>query len=396
VALASGGFSLPENQGMPMQIVLIGNAPTRLPDRPRTLVVKNGDVWLWPGIRLTQRRGTIVRPIDTDTARFWLTKLHGPEVNGRPITATLARAAALLAGGNEIAAQATLDRAGFERLSPEGAILMEAVGGRLGVVTPGMPVLARNPLWQKKDITLFAPMFDQFADAGAWFEKSSGSGWDPTKHPRLGTSPNPGWFAQTTGDTDPPAPPRIKLPPRPGGGPPSEPPPELPDKPPPTEKLRNKVAKAVARWLPKAGEVIYDAAGKILPRRLRMFMDALHATIWLYEKYPIIQSYLDSPRTLSELQAAASNPKDGYNVHHIVEQTPARQAGFPESKIDGPDNLVLIPTIKHWEITGWFMLPNYNPEFGGLSPREYLTDKDWATRYRVGLEALRKFGVLMP
>jgi len=35
-----------------------------------------------------------------------------------------------------------------------------------------------------------------------------------------------------------------------------------------------------------------------------------------------------------------------------------------------------------------------NADFGGMSPREYLSNKDWAERYRVGLEALKKFGVL--
>jgi hypothetical protein len=34
--------------------------------------------------------------------------------------------------------------------------------------------------------------------AGDW--KPAGGGWDPDKHPRAGTSPNPGWFASTSGD----------------------------------------------------------------------------------------------------------------------------------------------------------------------------------------------------
>jgi hypothetical protein len=263
-----------------------------------------------------------------------------------------------------------------------------------------MPVLARNPLWQKRDIALFAPMFDQFADTAAWFEKSSGSGWDPTKHPRLGTSPNPGWFA-TTADNEEPSPsrnaqpPRIKLPNRPGNLP-TEPPPQLPDRPPPTDKGKNEVAKSVARWLAKVGGVVYDVGGKVLSPRLRLVLKAVHAAVWLYDKYPMIQSYLDGSKTLAELKAAVSTPRDGYNVHHIVEQTPARDAGFPESLIDGPDNLVRIPAIKHWEITAWFMTKTYDPEFGGLSPRSYLRDKDWATRYRIGLRALREAGVLKP
>ncbi len=116
-----------------MQIVPIGSAPARLPSRSRTLLVRGGDVWLWPGIRLTKRRGRNVQPINIENARFWLTKLHGPEANTRPLSAILARAAELLNQECDVAAQTVLDHAGFERLSPEGAAELkywsEAVGG---------------------------------------------------------------------------------------------------------------------------------------------------------------------------------------------------------------------------------------------------------------------------
>ena len=35
-----------------------------------------------------------------------------------------------------------------------------------------------------------------------------------------------------------------------------------------------------------------------------------------------------------------------------------------------PENLVRIPTFKHWEITGWYMKKNF--DYDGLSPRDYL------------------------
>ena len=38
---------------------------------------------------------------------------------------------------------------------------------------------------------------------------------------------------------------------------------------------------------------------------------------------------MDDPKTLEELQRDANSPKKGYHIHHIVEQTPARQDGFP-------------------------------------------------------------------
>ena len=64
----------------------------------------------------------------------------------------------------------------------------------------------------------------------------------------------------------------------------------------------------------------------------------------------------------------------GYDVHHVVEQMPARRDSFPESLIQGRHDLVLTPTYKHWEINGWYATPN--DDFRGLSPREYLHGAD--------------------
>jgi hypothetical protein len=89
-----------------------------------------------------------------------------------------------------------------------------------------------------------------------------------------------------------------------------------------------------------------------------------------------------------------ARPRKGYDTHHIVEQTPAEEDGFPRTMIDFPGNLVRIPRFKHWEITSWSMTKN--KAFGGLSPREYLRGKDWAERTRVGLDALIQHGVLKP
>jgi hypothetical protein len=94
------------------------------------------------------------------------------------------------------------------------------------------------------------------------------------------------------------------------------------------------------------------------------------------------------------LQQAVAPPKAGYEIHHIVEQTPAEQEGYRRSLIDGPDNLVRIPTLKHREITGWYQTGN--KEFGGLSPRDYLRGKTWEERTSVGLGALIDHEVLRP
>jgi hypothetical protein len=103
---------------------------------------------------------------------------------------------------------------------------------------------------------------------------------------------------------------------------------------------------------------------------------------------------MDAPKSLGELHEAVSDRKLGYHVHHIVEQTPARMRGFSEGLINGRQNLVRIPALKHWQITGWYGRPN--PDYGGLSPREYLQGKGWDERVRVGHEALVEFEVLKP
>ena len=131
----------------------------------------------------------------------------------------------------------------------------------------------------------------------------------------------------------------------------------------------------VAKWLREnAGQIIEGVA-------------------WLDEFLATIESYLDPPKTLEELQQGVSTPKKGYDIHHIVEQTSAKTDGFPRSVIDAPENLVRIPRMKHWEISAWYM--RKDDAYGG-SPREYLRNKSWAERQRVGLKALIDHGVLKP
>ena len=113
---------------------------------------------------------------------------------------------------------------------------------------------------------------------------------------------------------------------------------------------------------------------------------------WLYDKYPYIKAYLDAAKSLDELQGNVGKPEKGYEVHHIVEQAGAARDGFAPEEIDAPENLVPIPTLKHWEITAWYM--RGNPSFENLAHRRYLEHKSWEERRRVGIDALRNFGVL--
>jgi hypothetical protein len=174
-------------------------------------------------------------------------------------------------------------------------------------------------------------------------------------------------------------------------GPPLEEPPPIPPVRPSTRRAVNDFLKAAARWTAKALRL--GTATEI-----GAFVAAYQVLSWLDTDRMLIDAYQDPPKSLNELQQAVSDPRFGYNIHHIVEQTPARtgegEFRFPESMINSPDNLVRIPTLKHWEITGWYA--KKNPEFGDLSPRDYLRDKDWSERVRVGHRALIETEVLKP
>jgi hypothetical protein len=105
-----------------------------------------------------------------------------------------------------------------------------------------------------------------------------------------------------------------------------------------------------------------------------------------------MQSYNDPPRSLGELQSAT--PAPGYDIHHIVEQSQAESEGYSREAIDSPDNLVVIPRMKHWEINQWYQTKN--DDFGRETPRAYLEGRGWSVKRAVGLEALKNVGVLKP
>lgn len=157
------------------------------------------------------------------------------------------------------------------------------------------------------------------------------------------------------------------------GGTPQNDTPEIPEEKPPTSSERT----GIMRWLSN-NPTILDLI--------------VQPPLWLSRALPYIQADMDPPRTLQELQDAVASPARGYDIHHIVEQTSAEQDGFPRSQIDAPENLVRVPTMRHWEINAWYQRPN--DDFGGVSPREYLQGRSWDERMAIGLYALERSGVL--
>jgi hypothetical protein len=151
----------------------------------------------------------------------------------------------------------------------------------------------------------------------------------------------------------------------------------MPSADPDIRRLMALALKVVARQILETGEA---------------FVNIAKTSAWLQTYSPIVESYNDPPKSLEELQQAVSTPAAGYDIHHVVEQAQAERDGFTRDVIDSPDNLVRSPTMKHQEINAWYQTKN--DEFGGLSPRKYLSGRNWEVRRAVGLEALTIHGVL--
>jgi len=71
-----------------------------------------GAVWIWPGIALTEKLGTAIVPVGAEVARFWITRLHGPEANDSLVLKCIEAAAQKLNEGDEASAQRALNGAG--------------------------------------------------------------------------------------------------------------------------------------------------------------------------------------------------------------------------------------------------------------------------------------------
>jgi hypothetical protein len=178
--------------------------------------------------------------------------------------------------------------------------------------------------------------------------------------------------------------------------PPIESAPEIPAERPATPQARNSVVRRTAEWLRQAAAL---GAAFASDTRVRAVLSAIEATAWIVEYWPEIQSYLDAPKSLEELQDAVDEPRSGYQIHHIVEgqyqsdNAESNAQRFGRDLLESGDNLVLIPRWTHVEISAWYSTPN-DEEYGGQSPRDYLRGKSWEEQYNLGIQKLRDFGVL--
>jgi hypothetical protein len=172
-------------------------------------------------------------------------------------------------------------------------------------------------------------------------------------------------------------------------------PPLIPNDKLPTTKQANAVIRSTAVWLGRAMMVLGPLFSS--DPRVRAVWAAVNAVRWLAEYGPKIVSYLDKPKSLRALQDAVDHSTLGYESHHIVEaqrwsEHPERNSDRFRDRINSRENLVRIPYWKHVEISSWYF--HEKERIREYLSSRFLRGKSWDEQYRIGLEVLRKFGVL--
>ncbi len=203
--------------------------------------------------------------------------------------------------------------------------------------------------------------------------------WDPAKHPRTGQKPNPGWFAEVAREVRA-ATARMRAWPSPR-----------------FNKALRELVKDVAdkgglsEFGPygDAAAIILEIVEKLGPSELNDGEDrAIDQT----------NAYFDPPKTLEELQTPPTQNVLGYEGHHNVEQNDdniakTTLAKFGRPAIDDPSNIVYIPRLKHELITAEFNSKvDKDPQNRPL--REIVDEMDFAQQRAIGLDMLRKYGIL--
>jgi hypothetical protein len=177
----------------------------------------------------------------------------------------------------------------------------------------------------------------------------------------------------------------ANLPDDPNKTPPDDPPPKVPQKEPETREGRMGFARDAAQW------ILRNAARRA--PAVDAFLGTLDQISEIKAITAAIKSANDPAKTLEELQEPiGTDSQPGYHDHHIVGQHAGNRLRFGDSMIDSRENQVRIPVLKHIDISAWYS--RGNNEYGGLSPRDYLRDKDWDEQMRVGLDRLREHKVL--
>lgn len=110
------------------------------------------------------------------------------------------------------------------------------------------------------------------------------------------------------------------------------------------------------------------------------------------------RAYFDPPMTLEEVQTPPTQNVLGYEGHHNVEQNDDNVAKnafekFGRPAIDDPSHITYIPRLKHELITADYnCIVDNDPRKRTF--REIVDELDFDQQRTVGLDMLRKYGIL--
>lgn len=170
------------------------------------------------------------------------------------------------------------------------------------------------------------------------------------------------------------------------GGPPLDELPPIPAQLPESREERMAFVRAVARVIERIGRNVPIVAA---------YLGLLDQLGYLKTQADMLRTANEPPETYEVLRDRAKQSAiAGRQKHHIVNQHDGNVRKFGKSRIHGSDNIVSVPWLKHIEISRWYQTPNKCKKFGGLSPTDYLRDKDWDEQFREGLNVLREFKVI--
>lgn len=98
--------------------------------------------------------------------------------------------------------------------------------------------------------------------------------------------------------------------------------------------------------------------------------------------------------TFGEFKSAFGSAPDGFQWHHIVEQTPANLAQFGPRAIHNPSNLTLVPEELHigrGSISAYYS--GKDTFTGGLTVRKWLGPQSFESQRNFGLQILEQYGI---
>jgi hypothetical protein len=249
--------------------------------------------------------------------------------------------------------------------------------------------------------------------------------WDPSKHPRVGAPPNPGWFSST----DAPSPPATRdreeasseaagasrsgdaEPPDDAEAAETEEPVDVDDGAQAGSWTWRRVLTAVRQALKIAGEAAIRTGRFLLWSDFALKV-AIEAAIDLLAANPAnpdeqrvidqTNASFDPPKSLDELRQRPTRFRLGYERHHIIEQNSANLAKSPfaaiiekfgRAALEDPRNIVWIPRTKHELITGYFNGEDPDDPAGRIRRRVF-DEMNFEDQFEAGLRAMQLFGVL--